>query len=298
MNHIADAEEVGCVLLRGLLQQLGQTGRLFLQRVGLVGGAAMGQADHLGGKGREGLIVCGNHEIIVHALEGLFQLAGKLANMLVFLAGQLLEHFLAQVAGFHAGLQRRLIGKVQLHAGVHKAVEGLALGLGLCLHIAGLALLFPGGDDGLFQQLQHAVEAGAAVAAALLVVEEHGLGQLLADAHDGVQCGEGILEHHGQLVAAQGVEVLLGDLQQILAVVDDFAAFHHGVARQDAHDGAGGDGLAGAGLSGDGKGFSLIEVEGNVPHGADGAVVRAEGDGQMTNLKLCHVTHPLLSTKD
>ena len=153
-------------------------------------------------------------------------------------------------------------------------------------------------DDGLLQQVQGLVEPFTAVPAAFLVVEQHGLGQLLADAHDGVQGAQGILKHHGQLMTAKGMELLLGNFEQILAVVDDLAAVHHGVSGQNAHDGAGSDGLARAAFAGDGQGFALVQVEGNVAHRAHRAVICAERDRQVFDFQLSHISLPLLSKKD
>ena len=72
------------------------------------------------------------------------------------------------------------------------------------------------------------------------------------------------------------MEFLFRDLEQILAVVDDLARLHHGVARQDAHDRAGGDGFAAAAFTGDGQGLALVQVKGDIAHGAHRAIVGAE----------------------
>ena len=82
-------------------------------------------------------------------------------------------------------------------------------------------------------------------------------------------------------VAADLVEILLVDLHQVLAVVDDLAALGDGVLGEDAHDGSRRDGLAGTGLADDGQRLALLKVEADVSHRLDRTVVGAEGDDQV-----------------
>ena len=56
-------------------------------------------------------------------------------------------------------------------------------------------------------------------------------GKLIADTDDGVQGGHGVLEDHGDFVAPDLVEVLLGNFQQVLTVIDDLAGLHDGGTR-------------------------------------------------------------------
>ncbi len=70
-----------------------------------------------------------------------------------------------------------------------------------------------------FQQAQHVVKVLAGFATVGLVLQQHGLGDLLANFNDGVQRGQRILEDHRDLIAAQLVHYVLGNAQQILAVV-------------------------------------------------------------------------------
>ncbi len=74
------------------------------------------------------------------------------------------------------------------------------------------------------------------------------------------------------------VQNVLRHAQQILAVVEDFAALDDGIARQDADDGLGGDGLAGAGFADDGQRLAALQVKGNIAHGLQRAAGGAEGD--------------------
>ena len=128
----------------------------------------------------------------------------------------------------------------------------------------------------LFQHRQHIIELASGLLPAGLVLQQHGLGNLLTDADDGVQRGQGVLEDHGDLVAPDFAHILLGDLQQIPAVIDNLAALNNGVARQNSQDGLGGDGLAGTGLAHHSQGLAPLQVKGDVPHRLHGTVVGAE----------------------
>ncbi len=163
-------------------------------------------------------------------------------------------------------------------------------GADFCLDLRAVvrALLLIGQDGVFLQQRGGFPEAPPPVAPPLPVVEHHGLGQLAADAHDRVQGGERVLENHGQLVAAQRVEIILADFEQVLAVIDDFAVVDHRVACQDAHDGPRRDGLAAAGLTYNRQGLPFLQVEGDIPHRAHGAIVGAEGNLQVFDFKLRH----------
>ena len=155
------------------------------------------------------------------------------------------------------------------------------------------------GDAHSSQQLQRPL---LRVTLGNLFVEQHGLGQLLADLHDGVQAGQRVLEDHAQLVAAVLVELILLQLQQIHALIEDGARAHHGVGGQDAHQRPRRDRLAGAGFAHDGQRLALVQVEVDAPHRAHHALVGAEGNRQVLRLKdlfsLVHIIPPLLSTWD
>ena len=78
---------------------------------------------------------------------------------------------------------------------------------------------------------------------------------------------------------------ILGNAQQILAIIQDLAALHDGVAGQNADDGLGGDGFAGAGFAHDGKRFAPFQIKGDIADGLQGAVGGAEGDPQVFHFK-------------
>ena len=175
-------------------------------------------------------------------------------------------------------LHRRFVGLVivslELDVLELKAVEILAF-LGKIGFFTGV-FRTEGTIGALLQIFQVGVERNAAFLLAGLALQDHGLRQLLADLDDRVQAGHGVLEDHGDLVAADLVEILLGDLQKILAVIDDLAGFGDRVARLDTQDGLAGHGLAGAGLADDGEGLALRKVEIDAAHGLDLAVGGAE----------------------
>ena len=276
-QQIADAEEVRFlgVGVRFTVQPLFEALQRLAELLLPLHGKAVAQALHLGDHGGKGAVVRGDQPVVPDHPVRPDNAAAGFADALFVLFEQGDFRLLDAVQHPDGLLLGVFPGVFQLDGGHGKAVELLALALGV---------RHAGGGHVLFQLLEHVVKALFAVRPALLVVEDHRLGQLFADAHDGVQGGKRVLEDHGQLVPAQGVEILLGDLQKIPAVVDDFAVLHHGVARQNAHDRAGGDGLAGAGFAGDGQGLALVQVKGDVTHCPDCAIGRAEGNGQMPDL--------------
>ena len=56
------------------------------------------------------------------------------------------------------------------------------------------------------------------------LVEEDGLDDLAADGENGVEGGHGFLEDHGDLAAADGLHVVFGELEEVLALEKDAAA--------------------------------------------------------------------------
>ena len=155
------------------------------------------------------------------------------------------------------------------------------------------------GDAHAGQQLQRPI---LRILLRNLLVQQHGLGQLLADLHDGVQAGQRVLKDHAQLVAAVLVELILLQLQQIHALVEDGTRVHHRVGGQDTHQRPRRDRLARAGFAHDGQRLTLVQVEVDAAHGAHHALVGAEGNRQVLRLKdlfsLVHIIPPLLSTWD
>ncbi len=162
-----------------------------------------------------------------------------------------------------------------------------------------------------------------------VVVETHCLHDLLADGHRGIQGSHRILEHHGDTAAADlGLNEFRGTLDDIhrfdflrlqvslrdhpvVLVLDlgnalrthvgigifDCSVVDRAVARQDAHHRFRGDGFSGTGLTHDGNGLALVQVQVHAAHRLDIASVGLEGDVQVADLQngLC-VSHDILLT--
>ena len=96
------------------------------------------------------------------------------------------------------------------------------------------------------------------------VMSEDGFGDLVADAHDGVEGGHGLLEDHGnaraaklaQLIGREGGE-MDGDCVVFLETIlkSDFT-LDDGGGREQAHDGERGDGFSGAGFTDQAEDFA------------------------------------------
>ena len=116
------------------------------------------------------------------------------------------------------------------------------------------------------------------------LAEDQGLHDLLADLHDGVEGGEGVLEHQGDLLPPDILKLPVGKPGQIRPVVEDLAPLDGAVARQDAQNRLGGHRLARAGLPHDGQRLPPAQVKGDVPHGVDLAGIGGEGNRQILYL--------------
>ena len=182
--------------------------------------------------------------------------------------------------GLGSGAEGIVVSGLQLDVLELELVEGGAVGLDLLgtVSAAGLSHI-------LVQGLQVAVEEQLALLLTCLALQDHGLGQLLADLDDGVQAGHGILEDHGDLITADLVERLLIDLQQILTVIDDLAGLIDGITGLDAKDGLGGDGLTGAGLTDDGQSLALGQLEIDAADRLDLTVAGTERDAKIFNMQ-------------
>ncbi len=75
------------------------------------------------------------------------------------------------------------------------------------------------------------------------LVSEHGFGDLVADAHDGIEGGHGLLKNHGDAGAAKLTELVGGQSGQVggrsiaIAVLKSNFAGDLGGWGQEAHDG-------------------------------------------------------------
>ena len=110
------------------------------------------------------------------------------------------------------------------------------------------------------------------------VMSEDGFGDLVADTHDRVEGGHGLLENHGdaraaklpQLVGRQLGE-MRGDAVAVLEAVleNDFARDDRG-GRKQAHDGERGDGFSGAGFADQAEHFARGDRERKTANGGHG----------------------------
>ena len=129
-------------------------------------------------------------------------------------------------------------------------------------------------DAHQFQQLDGLVTGSLAVD---VLVQLDSFADLHADLLQGVQAGHGVLGNHGDLLAADGTPLGLGgELGQVLAVVHDVAAGHLAVLVQHTHEGLGEHGLTGAGLTHDGEGFAVVQVQGAAADGLQ--LLAAQGE--------------------
>ena len=81
------------------------------------------------------------------------------------------------------------------------------------------------------------------------------------------------------------MELLLGDFQEVLAVINDLSGLGEGVGRLNAQDGLGGHGLTGAGLAHDRQGLAFSQVEINATDSLNLTVAGTEGDPQVSYLQ-------------
>ena len=209
-----------------------------------------------------------------HLADG-FQRAGSVGEGVLFNQEQHVFQFVQRVLRRFIG---GVIGQFQLDMAHFEFAENGAF------FFNDPGVLGIGFDHILFQQGQLFIEILLAGALARLALEQHGLGQLLADAHDGVQGGKGVLKNHGDFIAPEAIEILLRNFQQILPVVENFAALSDGVACLNAQDGLGRDGFARAGFAHDGQRFALMQVKADAPHGLHLAGAGAEGNAQIAHL--------------
>ena len=112
---------------------------------------------------------------------------------------------------------------------------------------------------------------------------QDGFGDLVSDAHDGIEGGHGLLEDHGQAKATQLLQIGRAGGSGVAAFKDNGAGDTR-LRRQESHDGQGGDAFSGAGFADEGESFTGGKRERNLSHGSDGALWRGELDGEVVEL--------------
>lgn len=85
------------------------------------------------------------------------------------------------------------------------------------------------------------------------------LGDLTADGEDRVQARHRLLEDHGDLVAADLVHFVHGQLGQILTVEEDLAGVDIAVAVKQAENAHGRDALAGTGFADNAEDLACVK---------------------------------------
>ena len=113
---------------------------------------------------------------------------------------------------------------------------------------------------------------------------EYGFGDLISDAHDGIEGGHGLLEDHGHAEAAQVLE-FGGAGGGEVAVFKQNLAGEARLGRKESHDGQRGDALAGTGFDDESEGFSGGEGEREFAHGGYGTAWRRELDGEILEIE-------------
>jgi hypothetical protein len=133
-----------------------------------------------------------------------------------------------------------------------------------------------------FEQLEDARPRLAARQAAMHL--QH-LADLPLDGVQRVQRGHRLLEHHGDVGAADAPEALLRQGEQVRALEQDAATGMGGAPVEEAQDREGGDRLARAGFADEGQGLAGGDAEADAIDGAGLALPRAEGDRQVLNVE-------------
>ena len=135
-------------------------------------------------------------------------------------------------------------------------------------------------------QVEQLDGAGRGLLLSVTAVKAQALAQLATDGVDRVQRGHGVLEDHGDVVAADLLHLSFGHLEQRLAAVADVAALDASRGHVDeTHDGERGHGLAASGLADHAEGLSTVEGVAHAVDGLDHAVLRVEVHLEVVHLK-------------
>jgi hypothetical protein len=101
---------------------------------------------------------------------------------------------------------------------------------------------------------------------------EVGFGDLGAYLHDGVEGGHGFLEDHGDRASAVAAHAFFGEGEEVFSGKSNVSSDLRGRG-EEAQEGEGGGGFAGAGLSDQAEGFAGGDFEGEVLDGGLGAEI-------------------------
>ena len=126
-----------------------------------------------------------------------------------------------------------------------------------------------------------------------VVVAPDRLGDLRPDRQRRVQRGHRILEDHRDLAAAHVLELLLGELREVLPVEHDRAGDDlRRRLRDQAHDRERGHGLPAAGLADDAERLAALDREADAVDRAHDALAGEEVRPQVVDLEQRHATSP------
>ena len=112
---------------------------------------------------------------------------------------------------------------------------------------------------------------------------QDGLGDLVADAHHGIERGHRLLKDHGHARAAQLLQVG-GAGRAEVAALELHLAGEPCLGRQQPHDRQCGDAFAGAGFTNQGEGLSAVERERDAVHGSHRPTCGRKLDGEIAKL--------------
>jgi hypothetical protein len=111
-----------------------------------------------------------------------------------------------------------------------------------------------------------------------VAVRSDSFGDLIADAHDRVEGGHGLLEDHADARASDSPH-LFGRFCKQIFVGETDRAFGLGLWWKKSKDRERGDALAGTGFANESERFAGSDVERDVADGGDGAGGRREAHG-------------------
>ena len=137
------------------------------------------------------------------------------------------------------------------------------------------------GDADQLKQLDGAGAGGGAGDAAM--ARQH-LADLGADREQRVERGHRVLEHHGDVAAANGFR-LAGMLQQRATTPADVAMLDRAGGIDHAHHGLHGDALAGTAFADDAERLAGADLERHAPHGLDATAPGGEGDDEIVEFE-------------
>ena len=123
-------------------------------------------------------------------------------------------------------------------------------------------------------EAQHLDRLGAGLLARHLLMDAHGLHDLLTAGEHRVQGAQAVLKHHGDVLAADLLHLPLRKREQVFAVEEDLAV----ILRQpffviQTHDGLARDALAAAGFSDEAEDLALVHIERHTLHGVHDAAL-------------------------